>query len=262
MIRRRRVRASAGITIDPRAARRQEPLLVLSEHEAGFGGPRLGQLEPAAGEQEAGVGAGREPVGASRFDPPAGQQVVAGLVDPALEARPLAEQRLVGDLDRRCPRGRITVEREQAVAPVLVEHRLQVVGTDARLLQLGPAYAAAGVLVVLGHVDEAKEHAVRGISSALVEPGVDRLGPSPDGAGETAGLLERRERDPVGLTAGEQLDHRVLDEREGAGLQLGVGGDPINERRLDLDTHASGREAESPRRVRRSSSPRAPRRAP
>ena len=40
---------------------------------------------------------------AADSSPPSGEQVVACVVDPALEPLPLAEQRLVGDLDGRCP---------------------------------------------------------------------------------------------------------------------------------------------------------------
>ena len=41
------------------------------------------------------------------------------------------------------------------------------------------------------------------------------------------------------LPLGEELDHRVLHERERAGLQRGLGGDPIDERRLDLEPTAT-----------------------
>ena len=216
MIRRRRRGASGGVTIDPRTARRQEPLLVLGELEARLGRPRFGQLEPAAGEQEAGVGPGGEPVVRGRFDPPAGQQVVACLVDPVLEARPFAEQRLVGDLDRRCPGGRIAVEREQPVAAVLAQHHVELVGVDTGMLQLGAAHPAAGVLVLLVHADEPEEHLARRRPGAVVELGVDRFGAPPDGAGQTARFLVGGEGDRVGRPLGEQLGHLVLDERERA----------------------------------------------
>ena len=101
--------------------------------------------------------------------------------------------------------------------------------------------ATAGVITVLADGDEAKEHAASGLSSLLVEADVDRLGAPADRAGQTAGFLERGERDHVALPPGEELDHRVLHERQGAGLQRGLGRDPLDQRRLDsMPTPAAG----------------------
>ena len=63
----------------------------------------------------------------------------------------------MGQLHGRRAADGIAVEGEQAVASVLAEHRVEVVGADAALLQLGPAHPAAGVLVVLAHADQAEE---------------------------------------------------------------------------------------------------------
>ena len=128
------------------------------------------------------------------------------------------------------------------MAAVLVEHCLQVIGTDAQLLQLGPADPPARVTTVVADGDEAKEHAASGLASLVVEADVARLGPPADRAGQTAGFLERGEPDHVALSPVEQLGHRVLYEREGAGLQRGLGGDPIHEQRLDVDAHSGGRQ--------------------
>ena len=75
--------SSGGVAIDSGAARTKESPLVFREPEGGVGCPRFGQLEPAAGEQEAGIGAGGEPVVRRRLDPPAGEQILARFVDPA-----------------------------------------------------------------------------------------------------------------------------------------------------------------------------------
>ncbi len=103
---------AGGIAIDARPTVPQELLLVLCEPEGSVGCPRFGQLEPAACEQEARIGAGGKPVVRGRLDPPAGEQVIARFVDPALEAGPFGEDRLMGDLDRRCPGGGIAIERQ------------------------------------------------------------------------------------------------------------------------------------------------------
>ena len=228
------------VPVDLGAARRQEPLLVVGELESRAGRPGLGQLEPAAPVQEAGVGPGAHPFVRGGLESASGEQVVAGVVDPTCEPLPLRQQGLVGHFHGGRPARRIAIEREESMAPVLVEHGLQVVGADAQLLQLGPADPPAGVVTVLADVDEAKEHRAGGLASLVVEAVIDRLGPPADRAGETAGFLERGERDHVALPLGEQLGHRVLQEREGAGLQRGLGGDPIHQLRLDLDAHPGG----------------------
>ena len=81
----------------------------------------------------------------------------------------------------------------------------------------------------------------RAPADTLVERLVDRFGPPPDGAGETAGGGELGERDRVRIPPAEQLGHGVLNERQGAGLQFGVGHDPPDEGGLDLYTHRRGR---------------------
>ena len=60
-------------------------------------------------------------------------------------------------------------------------------------------------------------------------------------------FVEVGERDRVRRPPSEQLGHRVLHERQRTGLQLGLGDDPVDERRLDLDADAR-RPAAAPRR--------------
>ena len=76
----------------------------------------------------------------------------------------------------------------------------------------------------------------------LVEAVIDGLGTPADRAGEPAGVLEGGKRDHVALPLGEQVRHRVLHERERAGLQRRLAGDPLHQLRLDLDAHPGGRQ--------------------
>ncbi len=105
-------------------ARRQVPLLRRGQRDAGRGGPGVDWSR--AGRRGAGSSrrARRRPI--PRRTPRAGvlgPEVVAGLVDPASEPSPSPQQRLVGDLDGRLPRGGIAVEREQPVTAERFDHR-------------------------------------------------------------------------------------------------------------------------------------------
>ena len=75
--------------------------------------------------------------------------VVAGAVDPVAQPRPLGEQRLVRDLDRRAPRHGVAVEAQQAVATERVEHGAEHPAIDGELLELALEDAATGVVGAL-----------------------------------------------------------------------------------------------------------------
>ena len=98
----------------------------------------------------------------------------------------------MGDLDRRCSRGGIAVERQQPVEPVLPQHRVELVGADAGTLQLGAPHPATRVLVLLVHADQSEEHLARRRPGVVVELAIDRFGTAPDRAGQTARFHDRR----------------------------------------------------------------------
>ena len=93
-------------------------------------------------------------------------------------------------LDRRRPARRVAIERQQSVAAVLGEHRVEVVGGDPGLLELRPTDTPACVAVLLGDADEPEEHQLHGGAAAIVERLVDLLGAAADRAGDTTDLVE------------------------------------------------------------------------
>ena len=237
-------RPHGAIPIGPRPAGLEEASLVVGDLEVRLIDPRLRQLESAAAVQEAGIGPGADPLVCRCLESPAGEQLLTGVVDPSGEPIPLGQQRLVGDLDGGGPTHRVPVEREEAVASELVEDRLQVVGADARSLELRPAHPAACVVVVLADAHQPQEHAAGGAASLVVEPVVDRLGTPTDGTDETAGANVGLEGDGVAIAPGEQLGHRVLHQRQGARLRCCLLGDALDERGVDLDADCGGRKSD------------------
>ena len=127
------------------------------------------------------------------------------------------------------------------MAPVLVEHGLQIVGRNAQLIQLGSTDAAAGVTAVLADGDEAKEGAASGLSSLLVELDVDRLGAPADRARQAAGFLERGECDHVALPGAKSSAIVCCTSGQRARLNGSVGRDALDQLRLDVDADALGR---------------------
>ena len=180
------------------------------------------------------------------LESPSGQQVVAGLVDPAActAAHSVSSASWASStVGVRLAGSRSKVSRRWR--PYSASTVVEVVGDDAALLELGPADPAAGVLVVLADADEAEEHLPGGLAvRGLVERLVDRFGPPSDGRRPVRPASSNSASVIVFVCRSlEQLGHRVLHQRERAGLQLGLGGDPLDERRLDLDAHRSGRES-------------------
>ncbi len=172
-------RAGGRFAVGLGAAGGEEAALVVGERHVGVRRPRLGQVEAAAGVQEAGVGPASIQSAVAACEPPACQQVVAGVVDPAPQARPVLEQCLVGDLDGRRAARRVAVEGEQPVPAELAEQRVELVGAEALLLQLAAPDAPAGVVVVLVDVDEGEEHVAHVV--ALVGCRARRRAPRPAG---------------------------------------------------------------------------------
>ena len=77
------------------------------------GGPFEGAVEAAAAVQVAGVASLLVPGPGGVGEVALHTQAVAIVVEPASQARPLAQQRLVRDLDGRLPGGGVAVEGQQ-----------------------------------------------------------------------------------------------------------------------------------------------------
>ena len=127
------------------------------------------------------------------------------LVDPGPQPIPLAQQRLVGDLDGRHPRRGVAVECEQTCLGPSVDDRVER-RTVAERHQLRPLRPPAGRFPVVVHDDEPLERLPDRRSLVVVERLVERLGSCGDGAGEAAHLAVCSQRQ---LASGGALDHLV-----------------------------------------------------
>ena len=143
-------------------------------------GPSLADVE---GDLEAGAAVQRPRV-AAELDP-AGRRLAqlsehhdrfAVLVDPVPQAGPLAQQRFVGELDGRHPGLGMAIEGEQSRLGPPVDGGVDGrVGDEAG--QLGAGGAPPGRLALGADDDEPLEHLPDRSALAVVERGVEQLGP-------------------------------------------------------------------------------------
>ncbi len=206
-----------------------------ADREIGRCGPRRDLLQLCAPEQEAGVAIGTAPLPGRANQAPVLTQVLARIVDPRAEPCPRGEQGLVGDLDRRLPGRRLPIERQQPVASVGVQRRLDELGFDVERIELAPRDATPRVLPSFADRDEPQEHLSDRPLPVRLGGREDAIGPRRQGSRHAADLLECREGEPVAVPSLEQLRERVLEQRKRAGLVGDVGDDLGLEAGLDGD---------------------------
>ena len=93
----------------------------------------------------------RLPLRERRVEAAPDDQLVPLLVDPPPEPVPLAEQRLVGHLHRRCARHGIGIEGEEPVGSEAPESLLQCDVVEVECAQFGATHSAAHAGTVLIH---------------------------------------------------------------------------------------------------------------
>jgi hypothetical protein len=116
------------------------------------------------------------PIGGRPGQAPFLTEILSGVVDPGAQASPGTQQRLVGDLDRRFPGGRLPVEREQPMTPEGVDGPLDRLPVDVESVELAPEDAPAGVLPPLPEGDQPQEHLFRGVAATGLGRLVDAIG--------------------------------------------------------------------------------------
>ena len=206
-----------------------------------LGAPGQGVLEAGAAVELARLAL--EPLPGARWlgEVPKQTQSVTVVVDPAAQPQPLAQQRLVGDLDGRAPRERVTVEREQPMAPEAIDHLLDRVPGNVDRLDLGAHDPPAGVLGPLPEADKAREQAPRRVFPWIVEAGVELIGARCQRASHPADLLVGVLGERGVFAALIQLAEGVLQKRQRARLVDDVGDDVRDQPRLQLQARAPGR---------------------
>ena len=158
------------------------------------------------------------------------------LFDPGAQPRPFAQQGLVGDLDGRRPRPRMTVEREQPSVHPTVQ---QPVDAQVRRVaaELGASRHAPGGLAVGADHHQVLEQAAHRDAVVVVERLVQMLGPTRDRAADAAQLPVGGDGDHVVASLGQLPEHEL--ERRQRGLLVGDSGHQLgDERALDTATHA------------------------
>lgn len=85
-------------------------------------------------------------------------QVVPHFVDPVCQSSPLAQERLVGDLDRNCPRRRVTIEGEQPVSTIGLEDPINGSPVNVGAVKTGSWNPAPRYLTVLSDAHHPQHH--------------------------------------------------------------------------------------------------------
>ena len=155
------------------------------------------------------------------------------LLEPRPQPRPLAQQRLVCDLDRPLVRGQQPAVRQcgERGRSVLVAAGLELVERHAA--------AHEGALVVLARVGQPQEDASRGYALVAGESVVSRLGEPANRAAYTAGPLVGGPAHHVAVALAPLLEQRGREQRQPAGLVEHVGYQRVGKRGLDTQTHAA-----------------------
>ena len=151
------------------------------------------------------------------------------LFDPLAQARPLAQQRLVGDLDVSFRHG-----DEAAVG-----QRRQHVGHPSVALQveLGEGSAAAHRRVALALADETQHEGAHELLVLIRDAGVGALGQPRDGTVDAAGLAVGSKGERVVLPLLPELEQGGGQQRQRARLALHVVDQRVRQLRLDAQSH-------------------------
>ena len=100
----------------------QKGALLTRKGEVGLRGPALELLQAGAVQQEAGIAAGLDPLGAGVPQSALQAHVRPSLVQPCTQPPPLPQQGFVDDLHRRAARRRVTIKGEQARRTEGIDH--------------------------------------------------------------------------------------------------------------------------------------------
>ena len=218
---------AAPLALARGAARGQES--ALARIDVGFvvGPPLQRRSEACAAIQLAGVAAACIPGGRSVAQVVVQATALRILLQPAPEARPFAQQRLVRDLDLAF------ADRHQPIAREHGQHLSDALVTVG--LELSHRDAPARRRRALALFRQAEQDPARGLALLEIEPLVGALGQPRHGAVQTAGALIGVQPQLVAVTVLPQLEQAGREQRQRAGLA----GDVVEQRidELWLDGH-------------------------
>ena len=238
-----------GLALARRPALVEELALELVQLGVVLGGPVERRGEPGAAVELGGIALGVAPL-PSRADQVVMEAATLGvLLEPAAQPRPLAQQRLVGDLDRALVDGQQPALGEHGERPggVRVALELELVERDAA------ADERLRLLVVAG---EPQQHRPRPAPLGLAQALVGVLGQAGDRPVDAAGALVGAVAKRAPVAALPELEQRGREQRQAAGLAGDVADQRRDQPRLDPQPGPARRAARSPGAARRGASAR------
>jgi hypothetical protein len=218
---------------EQRAPRRGEEPGLERRQPGGIERARRGEL--AAAPQEVARPAHPVPGRGGLLDALAHRVVRRVAREPALQRRPVAEQRLVRDLVRAVLR---VVGDDDPAADQDLERGLLGVARRAARYQLGLGPPRPGAL----RGDQPEQDPAHGVALIAARPGEQPVGVAAQRAADPAERGQRRRADPAGLEIARvpQLGERELEQRQAARRVLGLLDERIDQR-LGLEHHALDR---------------------
>ena len=214
------------------AALGDEVALELVQVERVIGGPFERRSEAGAAVKLALIAPCRAPFGRRLGDVVAKPAPFSIPFDPLAQARPFAQQRLVGDLDGAIADG------DEAAVGQRREHVGQVV--VALEVELGEGSAAAHRRLALALADQAQHDRPHQRLAPLGDAGVGALGQPRDGAVNAAGLVVGSQRERVVLPLLPELEQCGGQQRQRAWLALHVVDQRVGQLRLHPQPHPAG----------------------
>ena len=151
------------------------------------------------------------------------------LGDPVAQARPLAQQRLVRDLDA------VLRERDETAVGERAEHAPDVLAVGVELAHRHGAAHGAAVGLLAGQPEQDR---ARDLALAVAQAAVRPLGEAGDRAAHAARALVGRQPQMTAVAALPQLEQRRGQQRKRAGLRFDIGEQPVDE--LGLHAQPAG----------------------
>ena len=151
------------------------------------------------------------------------------LGDPVAQARPLAQQRLVRDLDA------VLGERDETAVGERAEHAPDLLAVGVELVDRHGAAHGAAVGLLAG---QPQQDRARDLALAVVQAGVRPLGEAGDRTAHAARALVGRQPQMTVVAALPQLEQRRGQQRKRAGLGFDIGEQPVDE--LGLHAQPAG----------------------
>ncbi len=232
----------APLLLGSRSAGVEELALLLVQRGVLAAGDVDRRHEPGPAVELGRVAVETDPLVGRARQVPERAQALPVLVQPAAQARPLPDERLVGDLHR------VLAGRQQPGIRERREEAVEVGGIGGSRSQLGERHAPAGVLGALAELGEPDEHRPGEPLLLGIEVHVHRLRRPGDRPADAAALLVAGDGQLAVGPSLPGLEEGVRQQRQRPGLTGHVAEHQVGEARLEGQARDAGRAARSPPR--------------